>query len=400
MPRVKRSVHARKKRRKVLDEAKGYWGLKSRSYRYAKEQVEHSLVYAYRDRKNKKRTFRQLWIVRINAAARAQRDLVQPVRHGLHKAGIELDRKVLADLAVTDPAAFTAVVEQAKAALEVRHGRVALPDHLGVEPDAEARAQAPRAEAQARGARALRRRGRGSRRGGARSGIEPIELLVAGENVEPDLLAGVSTLPHPARVVGVYRTAALPREPRETTLALWRIADPGNVGTLLRAADAFGAAVALSEGCADPLGSKALRASAGAIFRVPLLAFDDAPGTRVSLVAHGAQAAARARPFRPVDVRPRRRARGAARRDRCCQQLCRHDRDERRCRVAQRRRRRRDRALRALAPELRDVTGTRLETTRLELRDGVTEPARRLADDGSAPRSRERRAACSARCSA
>ena len=70
MPRVKRSVHARKKRRKVLEQAKGYWGLKSTSYRYAKEQVEHSLVYAYRDRKNKKRTFRRLWIVRINAAAR------------------------------------------------------------------------------------------------------------------------------------------------------------------------------------------------------------------------------------------------------------------------------------------------------------------------------------------
>jgi RNA methyltransferase, TrmH family len=116
------------------------------------------------------------------------------------------------------------------------------------------------------------------------AGIEPIELLVAGETVEPELLAAVSTLAHPARVVGVYRTAALPSETRETTLALWRVADPGNVGTLLRAADAFGAAVAL----ADPLGSKALRASAGAIFRVPLLPFDDAPGERVALVAHGA----------------------------------------------------------------------------------------------------------------
>jgi TrmH family RNA methyltransferase len=121
------------------------------------------------------------------------------------------------------------------------------------------------------------------------AGIEPVELLVAGESVEPELLAAVSTLAHPARVVGVYRTAALPREPRETTLALWRVADPGNVGTLLRAADAFGAAIALSEGCADPLGSKALRASAGAIFRVPLLAWDDAPGTRVALAAQGGE---------------------------------------------------------------------------------------------------------------
>jgi len=121
----------------------------------------------------------------------------------------------------------------------------------------------------------------------AAAGIEPIERLVAGENVEAELLAAISTLPHPARVVAVYRTADLPREARETALALWRVSDPGNVGTLLRAADAFGAAVAISEGCADPLGSKALRASAGAIFRVPLLAFDDAPGERVALVAHG-----------------------------------------------------------------------------------------------------------------
>ena len=118
MPRVKRSVHARKKRRKVLAEAKGYWGLKKSSYRYAKEQVEHSLVYAYRDRKNKKRTFRQLWIVRINAAARANGMSYNQFISGLHKAGIELDRKVLADLAVADPAAFTAIAERAKAAHE------------------------------------------------------------------------------------------------------------------------------------------------------------------------------------------------------------------------------------------------------------------------------------------
>jgi TrmH family RNA methyltransferase len=122
----------------------------------------------------------------------------------------------------------------------------------------------------------------------AAAGIEPVELLVAGETVEPELLAALSTLPHPARVVAVYRIADLPREPRETTLALWRVVDPGNVGTLLRTADAFGAAVALSAGCADPLGPKALRASAGAIFRVPLLPFGETPGERVALVAHGA----------------------------------------------------------------------------------------------------------------
>ena len=117
MPRVKRSAHARKKRRKVLEQAKGYWGIKKSSYKYAKEQVEHSLVYAYRDRKNRKRTFRRLWIVRINAAARANGLSYNQFMNGVHKAGIELDRKSLADLAVVDPAAFTAVAEKAKAAL-------------------------------------------------------------------------------------------------------------------------------------------------------------------------------------------------------------------------------------------------------------------------------------------
>ena len=119
MPRVKRSVHARKKRRKVIEQASGYWGLKNSNYTYAKEQVEHSLVYAYRDRKNKKRTFRRLWITRINAAARANELSYNQFVNGCGKAGIELDRKVLADLAVSDPAAFTAIADQAKSALQV-----------------------------------------------------------------------------------------------------------------------------------------------------------------------------------------------------------------------------------------------------------------------------------------
>jgi large subunit ribosomal protein L20 len=117
MPRVKRAVHAQKKRRKVLAQAKGYWGWNNSHYRYAKEQVEHSLVYAYRDRKNKKRTFRRLWITRINAAARIHGLSYNQFVYGCGKAGIELDRKVLADLAVSDPAAFGAIAEQAKAAL-------------------------------------------------------------------------------------------------------------------------------------------------------------------------------------------------------------------------------------------------------------------------------------------
>ena len=118
MPRVKRAVHARKKRAKLLEQAKGYYGRKKTSYRFAREQVEHSLVYAYRDRKAKKRTFRSLWIMRINAAARANGLSYNRFMSGVKKAGIELDRKSLADLAVSDPKAFAVVADRAKAALE------------------------------------------------------------------------------------------------------------------------------------------------------------------------------------------------------------------------------------------------------------------------------------------
>ena len=117
--------------------------------------------------------------------------------------------------------------------------------------------------------------------------VEPVHVLVAGETVDAALLARVSTLAHPARVIGVYRRDHLPRAARATCLALWRLSDPGNVGTLLRTADAFGACVALSEGCADPLSPKALRASAGAIFRVPLVDWDERPGRCIALAAHG-----------------------------------------------------------------------------------------------------------------
>jgi len=119
------------------------------------------------------------------------------------------------------------------------------------------------------------------------AGVEPVDVLVAGEDVSPPLLAEVSSLAHPPRVVAVFRRRELPRGTRPVTLALWRVADPGNLGTLLRSADAFGAGVALSAGCADPTGPKAVRASMGALFRVPLAAFDEAGGRRVALVAQG-----------------------------------------------------------------------------------------------------------------
>jgi TrmH family RNA methyltransferase len=124
----------------------------------------------------------------------------------------------------------------------------------------------------------------------AAASAEPVDLLRAGEDVEPKLLAGVASAPHPPRVIGVYRRSDLPKwQERDATLALWRLADPGNLGTLIRTADAFGAAVALSDGCADPTSPKALRASAGSIWRVPLGSWDDLGGTRVALVAHGGE---------------------------------------------------------------------------------------------------------------
>src|SRR6187455_1805117 len=116
MARVKRSVHSKKHRRATLDRAKGYFGNKSRSYRAANEQVMHSLQYAYRDRRARKGEFRKLWIQRINAACRQNDMSYSRFIAGLRTAGVEVDRKVLADLAVTDPAAFAALVKVAEGA--------------------------------------------------------------------------------------------------------------------------------------------------------------------------------------------------------------------------------------------------------------------------------------------
>ena len=117
MARVKRAVNAQKKRRVVLEQASGYRGQRSRLYRKAKEQVTHSLVYAYRDRKARKGDFRKLWIQRINAAARAEGMTYNRFIQGLKAAGIEVDRRMLADMAVTDAAAFATLVAAARAAL-------------------------------------------------------------------------------------------------------------------------------------------------------------------------------------------------------------------------------------------------------------------------------------------
>lgn len=117
MARVKRSVHSKKHRRATLERAKGYYGNKSRSYRAANEQVMHSLQYAFRDRRARKGEFRKLWIQRINAACRLNGISYSRFIAGLKNAGVEVDRKVLADVAVTDPAAFAKLVDVARAAV-------------------------------------------------------------------------------------------------------------------------------------------------------------------------------------------------------------------------------------------------------------------------------------------
>ncbi|HEX4698253.1 MAG TPA: 50S ribosomal protein L20 [Actinomycetes bacterium] len=117
MARVKRAVNAHKKRRETLERASGYRGQRSRLYRKAKEQVTHSMVYAYRDRKARKGDFRQLWIQRINAAARANGMTYNRFIQGLKASGVEVDRRVLADMAVNDAPAFATLVELAKASL-------------------------------------------------------------------------------------------------------------------------------------------------------------------------------------------------------------------------------------------------------------------------------------------
>ena len=117
MPRVKGGVVSRKRRKRVLKLAKGYFGSKHTLYKTANEQVMKSLQYAYRDRRQRKRQFRQLWIARINAAARQNGISYSKFINGLKKASVEIDRKILADIAVFDKVAFTALVEKAKAAL-------------------------------------------------------------------------------------------------------------------------------------------------------------------------------------------------------------------------------------------------------------------------------------------
>ena len=151
MARTARSVHARKKRRKVLDQAKGYRGTKHTSYKRAKEQVWKSGVYAYEGRKQRKRDFRALWIQRINAGAREHGLSYSKLIHGLKLAEIDLDRKILADLAVTEPEIFGAIVAQAKNALDGKpvERRVEVQRAVEAAASETPKAESPSAEAQA-----------------------------------------------------------------------------------------------------------------------------------------------------------------------------------------------------------------------------------------------------------
>jgi len=142
MARVKRSVHGRKHHRAVLEQAKGYYGNKSRTYRAANEQLMHSMQYAYRDRRARKGDFRKLWIQRINAAARLNGMSYSRFISGLHQAGVEVDRKVLADLAVTDADAFAALVSVAGAALGGSAGGAAAPPEETAQAGVQAGVQA------------------------------------------------------------------------------------------------------------------------------------------------------------------------------------------------------------------------------------------------------------------
>ena len=175
MSRVKRSVHARKKRRATLERTKGFRGQAHSSYKRAKEALLKADTYAYRDRRNKKRDFRRLWIVRINAAARQEGMSYSQFMHGLKEAGIELDRKVLADIAVRDPETFRRFAEKAREAAAARatcghqtlsgasQAPFSFPDHIPRQRQAQDHPQAP-AEELADQARPVRARGRGPRR--------------------------------------------------------------------------------------------------------------------------------------------------------------------------------------------------------------------------------------------
>ena len=322
MARVKRAVHGRKHHRAVLEQAKGYYGNKSRSYRAANEQLMHSMQYAFRDRRARKGDFRKLWIQRINAGARQHGLSYSRLINGLHLAGVEVDRKVLADLAVSDPEAFGALVATAQSALVERargRGRF-LTQRLAF---THRRVRRLRGLLQKRSARWSERAFVAEGAELVRCALEagsPVESvyvspagdddrrhpggLPAGERggspgVPPGGRASSNGWPTPSRPSPCWPwcPCSTSRQPDADTWAaapgslivvLVDVRDPGNAGTVLRAADASGStAVVFAGDSVDPYNPKTVRASAGSLFHVPLAVRADPDAVGEGLAAAG-----------------------------------------------------------------------------------------------------------------
>ena len=284
MARVKRAINAQKKRRTTLEAASGYRGQRSRLYRKAKEQLLHSATYSYRDRKARKGDFRQLWITRINAAARANDITYNRFIQGLRLAGVTVDRKVLADLAVTDPTAFTALAEVAKAAvatpspprpdttlLSSQNARLVAARRLTRR---SARHEAGRFLAE--GAQAVREAlaaGVVDELFATAAAIERYpELTGDASEVSDKDAAALSETVTPQGLVAVCRRIDVPLaealQDARLVAVLVEPNDPGNAGTILRTADAAGADAVVLVGGVDIYNGKAVRATAGSLFHL------------------------------------------------------------------------------------------------------------------------------------
>ena len=332
MARVKGAVHAKKHHRAVLEQAQGYYGNKSRSFRAANEQVMHSMQYAYRDRRARKGDFRQLWIQRINAAARLNGTSYSRFIAGLHRAQVDVDRKVLADLAVTEPEAFASLVQVANEALAGgrpdRRGRFLTQPGLAVTHQRVRRLrQLLRKREPAQRRAGAGRRGRRTARGGAGGGCPRRSCLrCTGGRRRPGGGRGDRTqaLAAGARVFdlgpGGHRAGRLHGDPQPVLAvvgwepaaldglaagdaAWWSaydVRDPGNVGTVIRTADASGVdAVVCCDGTVDPTNPKCVRATAGSLFHVPIVVGGAAVDVVADLAAAGIRTVGAAVQWRP-----------------------------------------------------------------------------------------------------
>ena len=279
MARVKRAVGSKKHRKQVLERAKGYYGNKSRSVRAANEQVMKSGQYAFRDRRAKKGEFRRLWIQRINAACRLNDISYSRFIAGLNAAGIEVDRKMLADLAVTDAAALHGTDRRLPRPLSERTA------HL-LEPEGSTTAAPLGAPQFSLRGGCVRGRGPRSAAPGGRAGwqVEGCYVAPAGTTADPEdghagtrvgaECAGARRLDRVAAAGSGRRGDAFVHAAGRCDVRARRrsLADPGNAGTIIRSAEAAGAdAVVLTPGSVDPYNPKVVRASAGSLFRIPVV---------------------------------------------------------------------------------------------------------------------------------